>query len=109
MNTDFDFMKVAESDKAFAREFENFVNGKMQSADKTGRAMTCAHRYLQQQMFKVFVGFMRQLAINYKSGRYDDRNEWASRLSAEAYDRLIDSEFLYDPDYVETGHKYGGL
>lgn len=104
MNTDFDFMKVAESDKAFAREFENFVNGKMQSADKTGRAMTCAHRYHQQQMFKVFVGFMRQLAINYKSGRYDDCNEWASRLSAEAYDWLIDSEFLYDPDYVETGH-----
>lgn len=99
MNTDFNFIQVAESDKEFAREFENFVNGKMHSADKTGKALTCAHRYLQQQMFKVFVGFMRQLAINYHRGRYDDRNEWASRLSAEAYDRLVETELIYDPDY----------
>ena len=73
---------ISERDKAFAKEFADFVNGSMCSPDQTGRELTKAHRYLQQQMFKVFLGFMKQLAYNYQQGRYDDRNEWASRLSA---------------------------
>lgn len=59
---------VSGQDEAFAQEFANFVNGRMCSADKTGRELTRAHRYLQQQMFKVFIGFMRQLAHNYQNG-----------------------------------------
>lgn len=68
MNTDIDFMKIAEGDKAFVHEFENFVNGKMSSAEKTGMAMTTMHRYLQQQAFKVFMGYMKALAHNYRRG-----------------------------------------
>lgn len=75
MNTDIDFMKIAEGYKAFVHEFENFVNGKMSSAEKTGMAMTTMHRYLQQQAFKVMVGYMKDLAHNYRRGLYDDRNE----------------------------------
>lgn len=56
---------ISEQDKAFAQEFANFVNGRMCSAERTGREQTKAHRYLQQQMFKVRIGFIRQLAINY--------------------------------------------
>ena len=67
---------ISERDKAFAQEFANFVNGSMCSPDQTGRELTRAHRYLQQQMFKVFIGFMKQLAYNYQQGRYDDRNEY---------------------------------
>lgn len=52
-------------------------------------------------MFKVFIGFMRQLAHNYRKGYYDDRNEWASRLAAEAYGSLVEKELVYDPDYKE--------
>lgn len=59
---------ISEQDKAFAKEFTNFVNGRMCSAEKTGKELTRAHRYLQQQMFKVFMGFMRQLAYNYQKG-----------------------------------------
>ena len=44
---------ISERDKAFAQEFANFVNGSMCSPDQTGRELTKAHRYLQQQMFKV--------------------------------------------------------
>lgn len=47
---------ISEQDKAFAKEFTNFVNGRMCSAEKTGKELTRAHRYLQQQMFKVFMG-----------------------------------------------------
>lgn len=90
---------ISEQDKAFAQEFANFVNGRMCSADNTGRELTRAHRYLQQQMFKVFVGFMRQLAYNYQKGSYDNRNEWASRLASEAYTRLIESGLIYDPNF----------
>lgn len=90
---------ISKQDMEFAIEFESFVNGRMRSADDTGRELTKAHRYLQQQMFKVFIGFMRQLAYNYQKGRYDDRNEWASRLSAEAYSALVEKGLVYDPDY----------
>lgn len=91
--------QTAEQDKAFAKEFASFVNEQMRSADDTGSEMARAHRYLQQEMFKVLMGFMRQLAYNYKSGRYDARNEWASRLAAEAYGWLTEEELIYDPDY----------
>ncbi len=40
MNTDIDFMKIAKGEKAFVRDFENFVNGKVSSTEKTGMAMT---------------------------------------------------------------------
>lgn len=53
----------------------------------------------QQQMFKVFMGFMRQLAYNYQKGFYDERNEWASRLASEAYRHLIESNLIFDPNY----------
>lgn len=92
-------VSISEQDKAFAQEFANFVNGRMCSAENTGRELTRAHRYLQQQMFKVFVGFMRQLAYNYQKGTYDDRNEWSSRLASKAYTHLIESDLIYDPNF----------
>ena len=55
---------ISERDKAFAQEFANFVNGSMCSPDQIGRELTRAHRYLQQQMFKVFLGFMKHTTIS---------------------------------------------
>lgn len=101
MNTDIDFMKMAEGDKAFVREFENFVNGRVCSPEKTGMAMATMHRYLQQQAFKVMPGYMKALAHNYSKGLYDDRNEWTSRLAAEAYGHLIESDLIFDPDLAK--------
>ena len=89
---------ISEQDKAFAQEFTDFVNGRMCSADKTGKELTRAHRYLQQQMFRVFIGFMRQLAFNYQKGSYDQRNEWASRLAATAYDQLTERTSFTTPN-----------
>ena len=39
---------ISERDKAFAKEFTDFVNGSMCSPDQTGRELTRAHSYLQQ-------------------------------------------------------------
>lgn len=93
---------ISEQDKAFAQDFDNFVNGRMCSADQTGKEITRAHRYLQQQMFKVFVGLMRQLAYNYQLGFYDERNQWASELAAEAYCRLTEKGLIYDPEHIHS-------
>lgn len=101
MNTDINFMRIAAGDKEFVSKFEDFVNGRVSSPEKTGMAMATMHRYLQQQAFKVFMGYMKALAYNYRRGRYDDRNEWASRLAAEAYGHLIEMELIYDPGYAE--------
>lgn len=92
--------KTSERDKTFALEFANFVNGGMSSADQTGRELTRAHRYLQQQMFKVCISFMRQLACNYQKGHYDQRNEWASKLASETYGHLVKCELIYDPEFT---------
>lgn len=100
MNTDIGFMKIAEGDKAFVSHFEDFVNGKVSNAEKTGMAMATMHRYLQQQAFKVMLGYMKALAHNYCTGHYDDRNEWASRLAAEAYGHLIESDLIFDPEFA---------
>lgn len=91
---------IAENDAAFAREFENFVNGRISSPNKTGKALTTMHRYLQQQAFKVFLGFTRQLALNYADGRYDERNEWASKIAYQMYTQLAEDETVYDPKYL---------
>lgn len=90
---------VIEGDREFAKQFENYVNGSMQSADATGREMAKAHRYLQQEMFKVCFAYIRQLARDYQAGNYDDRNDWATRLSAMAYGHLIEMGEVYDPEY----------
>lgn len=96
---EFSGVTISEQDKAFVQEFVNFVNGRMCSAENTGRELTRAHRYLQQEMFKVLIGFVRQLAYNYQNGYYDDRNEWSSRLASEAYSHLIESDLIYDPNF----------
>lgn len=100
MNTDIDFMNIAECDKAFVEEFENFVNGRVSNTEKTGMAMTIMHRYLQQQAFKVCLGYIKALAYNYRNGRYDQRNEWASKLADVAYTSLIEADLIYDPEFT---------
>ena len=41
---DFSGEAISKQDKEFAKEFENFVNGRMRSADDTGRELSRAHR-----------------------------------------------------------------
>lgn len=54
---------ISKNDKEFVVAFDNFVNGKMQSATNTGKALATIHRYLQSQAFKVCVAYFRQLAV----------------------------------------------
>lgn len=95
----FNEISISANDKEFVEAFERFVNGKLQSATNTGKALATMHRYLQSQAFKVCVAYIRQLAINYHKGYYDPRNETAARRAAMMYDTLMNGEEIYDPEY----------
>lgn len=96
---DYNGIAISKNDKEFVVAFDNFVNGKMQSATNTGKALATIHRYLQSQAFKVCVAYFRQLAVNYRTGYYDERNETAARRAAMMYDTLMNGDEIYDPEY----------
>lgn len=79
-------------DDVFARFFSNFVNGKMRSPKEVAKKMAQDHRYLQQEMFKVCIEYIKILAENYGKGWYDGRNEWASKASAQIVEDCKEKE-----------------
>lgn len=89
--------QMTESDKRFADEFSTYVNGKMASPRKVGKALADDHRYLVNEKAKLMFYFMEQLADNWHKGRYDQRNEWSCRLAAEAIDHLAENDLYHLP------------
>ena len=85
-----------EAEIKFVKEFSDFVNGRISSPKRVGDELANDHRYLVQEKFKVALGFLETLAMNWHKGYYDARNEWACALSAEMIDKLI-AEDLYVP------------
>lgn len=92
---------ISKEDEAFINEVERFVNGRMTNPQKIGKGLSTMHRYLQHQAFKIVVAYMRQLALNFQAGRFDDRNEWAVKAAATAYDSLVENEIVWDTEYTE--------
>ncbi len=76
------------NDELFGRQFGDFVNGKMRDADAVAEKMSKEHRYLQSEMFKVCLAYIKKLAENYDKGFYDPRNEWASVTSKKMLSAL---------------------
>lgn len=96
---------MTENDRRFADEFSNYVNGKMGSPRKTGKALADDHRYLVNEKARLMFCFMEQLAENWHRGRYDERNEWACRLAAEAIDHLAEKGLYHLPEEYHDNHK----
>ena len=71
-----------DSHNVFVRQFSEFVNGRCHDMTKVGELMTREHRYLQQEMFKVCLAYIKQLAKCNEDGRFDPRNEWACQTAA---------------------------
>lgn len=95
--------QLTENDKCFADEFSDYVNGRMSSPRKVGKTLADDHRYLVNEKAKMLFYFMEQLAENWHKGRYDQRNEWACRLAAEAIDHLAENKLYYLPqEYYEN-------
>jgi len=76
-------------DDVFARFFSNFVNGKMSSAKRVAEHLCREHRYLQNEMFKVCLEYIKLLAENYEKGCYDGRNKYAAQTSSKIIENLI--------------------
>lgn len=75
--------KPDETDNnVFVRFFSEFVNGKCHDKKNVADLMAREHRYLQQEMFKVCLEYIKKLSENYLQGRYDQRNEWACETSS---------------------------
>jgi len=81
-------------DNVFARQFSNFVNGKMCSQQETAQVMANDHRYLQQEMFKVFLSYAQILSHNYNNGFYDGRNEYACKCANEIISALEEKKLI---------------
>lgn len=75
-------------DDVFARFFSNYVNRCGCDKKRAAEHMAREHRYLQNQMFKVCLEYIKILADNCDNGRYDPRNEWACKTSKEMIDHL---------------------
>lgn len=81
-------------DDVFARFFSNFVNGRMNSKRKVAEKMANDHRYLQSEMFKVCLEYIKVLAEHNENGYYDGRNEWACKTSGKIVE-LLKAENYY--------------
>ena len=83
------------NDDVFARQFSNYVNGKLNSRLKVAEKMASDHRYLQSEMFHVCLEYIKMLASAYKRGWYDGRNEYACMTSKLMIDHLTDIKHPY--------------
>lgn len=88
--------KIGESaDELFGRQFGDFVNGKMRSPKEVAKKMATEHRYLQNEMFKVCLEYIKVLAENCEKGYYDPRNKYAAETSKEIIDHLKEIDYPY--------------
>ena len=89
--------KLYEREVEFVETESNFINGGLSHTKEVAQAMAQDHRYLVQERFKLTLEYWKELAKNYRKGRYDPRNEWACKCASIAIDALIESGELYIP------------
>ena len=82
-------------DDVFARFFGNFVNGKLNSKKHVAEVMCREHRYLQNEMFKVCLEYIKKLAENCENGWFDPRNEYAAKTSKAIIDFFKETNYPY--------------
>ena len=82
-------------DDVFARFFGNYVNRCPNDFKRAAKAMAREHRYLQNEMFKVFIEYIKVLAEHYENGCYDGRNAWACDSSKKILDYFNEIDHPY--------------
>ena len=84
-----------DNDDVFARFFGNFVNGKCHDKKKVANLMCREHRYLQNEMFKVCMEYIKKLAENCENGWFDPRNKYAAETSKKIIDYFKEIDYPY--------------
>ena len=82
-------------DDVFARFFGNFVNGRLHDKNHVAEMMCREHRYLQNEMFKVYLAYIVKLAENCDKGYYDPRNQYAAKTSKSIIDYFKEIDYPY--------------
>ena len=82
-------------DNVFVRQFSDFVNGKCISKQDTAKLMANDHRYLQNEMFKIFLEYIKILADNFDKKRFDPRNQYACTAAKHMIDGLKNADYPY--------------
>ena len=83
-----------------ASQISDIVNNTLFNPIEVGVELSTDHRYLVQEMFKMFLHFSGKLAMDYEKGFYDGRNEFACKCSKIIVDALKESD-MYDTKYWE--------
>ena len=83
------------NDDVFARFFSNYVNRCPNNIYRAAKAMSKDHRYLQNEMFKVFMSYIKILAENCEHGVFDQRNEYAVETSKKIIDYFKEINYPY--------------
>lgn len=89
-----------EKDKK-TQEISDIVNSTLFNPIEVGVQLANEHRYLVNEMFKMFLHFSGKLAMDYEKGFYDGRNEFACKCSKIIVDALKDSE-MYNIKFWEN-------
>lgn len=82
-------------DNVFVRQFSDFVNGKCISKQDTAKLMANDHRYLQNEMFKICLEYIKILADNFDKKRFDPRNQYACTAAKHMIDGLKNADYPY--------------
>lgn len=83
-----------ENEDLFARQFGDFVNGKCHDMKRVASNLCKEHRYLQNEMFKVCMEYIKKLAKNCEEGWFDGRNKYACETSKKIIE-LLDKEGVW--------------
>lgn len=83
------------NDDVFARFFSSFANGKLTSRKHVAEVMCNEHRWIQNEMFKVCLAYIKKLAENYEDGRFDGRNQYAAETSKKIIDYFKEIDYPY--------------
>ena len=70
-----------DNNDVFAHFFSNYVNRCPNNFKKAASVMGREHRYLQNEMFKVCMAYIKVLKEAYEEKRYDGRNEYAVKTA----------------------------
>lgn len=82
-------------DDVFARFFGNYVNRCPNDFKRAAKGMGREHRYLQNEMFKLCLEYIKVLAEHYENGCYDGRNEYAAETSKKIIDYFKEIDYPY--------------
>ncbi len=82
-------------DDVFARFFSSFANGKLTSRKHVAEVMCREHRWIQNEMFKVCLEYIKLLAENCEKGWFDPRNQYAAQTSKKIIDYFKKIDYPY--------------